>query len=176
MNTASQYATNASKGNPSKRATIVKNQSLTITSAANWEKNKKPKITKMKLQILTVAHLNPTPTKTKMTKSVKLSVYPGGKLEKNYRTAKSFYRANAVNRSLHWKRKPAIQNGPQQEDAQNNLNDCVHAASIPLDKKCPIFNRELQLTDQKPPKPYLDQSQKLTGSNLWRYPWKRTVS
>ena len=46
----------------------------------------------------------------------------------NHATENRYYGANAANRPIPWKSKPAVQNGPQLQDEQSNISESVMAA------------------------------------------------
>ena len=48
----------------------------------------------------------------------------------NHPTEKFFYGANAANMPLPWKNKPAVHNGPQPQDEQNNRTKSVMAVKV----------------------------------------------
>ena len=71
---------------------------------------------------------NSNPNKNKNDRKSKVVCLPRGTYgNTNHPTENGYYGANAAKRPFPWKSKPAVQNGPQLHDEQNNLTKCVMA-------------------------------------------------
>ena len=73
---------------------------------------------------------NSNPNNNKNDITSKVVCLPCGSCgNKNHPTENCYYGANVANGPLPWKSTPAVENGPQLQDEQNNLTESVTAAA-----------------------------------------------